>query len=247
VAGAVGSESGSRVRSGSGVMWQVDEELNKPDSWEGEAQAQGRSSRLHVDTARRTSTAAVTLLPDGAACKMGSASGSGSGSAVPVSVPVSVLAQSGACTALTDWDTQTTPSRRGARSAHGSFCQEGEEEDIDDEEDEEEDDDSDDDDDDDEEEEEEEEEIVEEVEDRIDSRDDEDEEEEDGYESGFSEGTHLRKLDAEGGGLMIGVEGLSPMDVYEAVTAKVCNCGAVQYSYGALHRRCSCSCLSAAT
>jgi hypothetical protein len=208
-------------------MWQVEEEVNKPDSLEGQVDAQGGSSRLHVDTARRTSTAAITLLPGGPACKTGS--GSGSGAAVSAPVSVSASAQSGACTALTDWDTQTTPCRRGARSANGSFCQEGEEEDIDDEEDEdeEEDDDSDDDEEeDDDSDDDEEEKVEEEVEDRIYSRDDEDEEEEDGYESGFSEGTHLRKLDAEGGGLMIGVEGLSPMDVYDAVTAKVSKCKA---------------------
>ena len=212
--GAVGSESGSRVRAGSGVMWLADSELNKLNRWEegrqreGQGQGEGGVSGLYVDTARRTSSAAVTLLPDGAAtaattCKSGSASGAAA----------SVSVQSGAGTALTDWDTQTTPCRRGARSAHGSFCQEQEqeEEDVDDEEDDEEDDSDD-----------EEVEHEDEDEDRIDSRDEEDEEEEDGYESGFSEGTHLRKLDAERGGLgMGGAEGLSPMEVYEAVTAKV--------------------------
>jgi hypothetical protein len=216
---AVGAESGSRVRAGSGVMWLADSELNKLNSWEEgrqrEGQGQGGVSGLYVDTARRTSSAAVTLLPDGAAtaataCKSGSASGAAA----------SVSAQSGAGTALTDWDTQTTPCRRGARSAHGSFCQEQEqeEEDVDDEEDDEEDDSDD-----------EEVEHEDEDEDRIDSRDEEDEEEEDGYESGFSEGTHLRKLDAERGGLgMGGGEGLSPMEVYEAVTAKVRVCSLEQ-------------------
>ena len=218
---AVGSESGSRVRSGSGVMWLADSELNKLNSWEegrqreGQGQGQGGVSGLYVDTARRTSSAAVTLLPDGAAtaattCKSGSASGAAA----------SVSAQSGAGTALTDWDTQTTPCRRGARSAHGSFCQEQEqeEEDVDDEEDDDEDDSDD-------------EEVDEDEGDRIDSRDEEDEEEEDGYESGFSEGTHLRKLDAERGGLgMGGAEGLSPMEVYEAVTAKVRVCGLEQFN-----------------
>ena len=186
------SESGSR--SAPWILRKADDVKNKVEKGEKEKEKETLAfpPPLHVDTARRSSNAEVTLLPCGSVAH------------VCKSASISVSAHSGAGTgtgtgtAVTDWDTQTTPSKSEARATHALF--------FEDEDDDEEDDDEDDDDED----------------DRIDSRDEEDEEEEDGYESGFSEGTHLRKLEAahqEHGGS----EGLSPMEVYKAVTCKVCS------------------------